>query len=102
MNKLFVFLLLVSCGKQVSINNSKLESTSSLSTASTTLKDGVLFRLESGDNIQYSGRSYAVSKYSSHQALTFIKSVSIGARVSVRFKGTVKDTQVTIEEISSL
>ncbi len=102
-NKLFILILILisSCGRQVDINTSKLESYSKLSEEQMNKEkvDAILFRLKSSDNIQYSGKSYNVSGQSSHLALSFIKSKSIGSNVKVRIKGKFKGTEVIIETI---
>lgn len=98
---LFILIAISACGRQVNISNSKLESYSELTQAEIDkLKvDALLFRLQSSDNIQYSGKSYHVSAQSSHLALTYIKSKSIGSHIQVRLKAKFKGTEVVIETI---
>ena len=103
-NKLLPLLIIIlssSCGRQVNISNSKLESFSNLTEAEIEKQkvDALLFRLQSSDNIQYSGKSYHVSAQSSHVALTFIKTKSIGSHVQVRLKAKFKGTEAIIETI---
>lgn len=103
-NKFIILILILfisACGRQVNISSSKLESYSKLTDAEID-KDkvnAVLFRLQSSDNIQYSGKSYQVSAQSSHLALTYIKTKTIGSHVPVKVKAKFKGTEVIIEVI---
>lgn len=97
---LFVLLLFTSCGKDVRLKNSQLESLSNITVAETVTvnKEGILFVTDSGDSLQFNGNKYPISKYSSHLAFTFINTKESG-QYTVKFKGEIKKTEAVIELI---
>lgn len=97
---LVFFLLLSSCGPNIRLKENKLESISPLSPSqmASFQKEGVL--LKGGQNeVQYDGRTYLVSKYSSKESEVFISSLPMGSSVPVIFTGGLSGNQIVIETI---
>jgi len=97
---IFVLLILISCGKDVRLKNSQLESLSNITVAETVTvnKEGILFVSDSGDSLQFNGNKYPISKYSSHLAFNFINSKPVG-QYTVKFKGEINKSEAVIELI---
>ncbi len=105
-SSLILFVLLVGCGTDVKIDNSKLESFSNVtSTTSTSLvaKAGSLKRGNgtTKDVIIYSGVSYTVSIYSSYSSLEYIAAKSLNYQGSVTFKGTITGSEILLENLTN-
>ena len=102
MNKSFIilFFFAISCGKNVNISNQKLQSNSTLSTSSSTFQEGVLIRGKP-DKIKMSSVLYAVSVYSSYNALEFVASKKLDSQIDVKFKGKVKNSEIILETIQA-
>lgn len=101
---LVISLFLISCGREVTLSNSKLEKFSSITEADSakTLQTGTLLRAsKNGDSdyIKVSNTSYKVSPYSSFNALKFISLAAAGTEVSVKFTGTIKKTEIVLETL---
>lgn len=101
---ILISLFISSCGKEVNLSNSKLESVSQINQAeiTKTQSDGVLMRKSSStekDRLQYEGNTYDVSIYSSYNALEFIASKAMGTTQPVKFKGKILNKEIQIEEI---
>lgn len=97
-----LLLLTISCGKQVTLSSNKLESYNTVTTADSIKVDktGTLIRKNinsPSDRITTGGQTLAVSKYSSHQALTAINSRAEGITVPVRYKGEIKGSEIVLE-----
>jgi hypothetical protein len=100
------FILIIGCGTDVKIDNSKLESFSNVtSTTSTSLvaKAGSLKRGNgtTKDMIVYSGVSYTVSMYSSYSALEYIAARSLNYQGNVTFKGTITGGEILLETLTN-
>lgn len=98
------FILLSSCGNQVQLANNKLETYNSVkqSTQAKADKSGTLIRKNvssTTDKINNGSQTINVSKYSSHQALEFIKGRAEGVQVPIRYKGEELNSEIVVEYI---
>jgi putative cell wall-binding protein len=100
---ILMLAFLISCGKDVSINNSRLESISSVtdSEGKSVYQEGQLIR-DIDDQIKTAGRTYKVSKYSSHQALSFISAQPRNREIHVQIRGKSTTNEIRLEEIKKL
>ncbi len=101
---LILFLFISSCGRDVSVSNTKLESISNVtqSDATTVDKEGTLLKSSSSDvddQILTDTGTLFVSKYSSFNALEFIKAKADGSETPVTYRGEVKGKEVFLEHI---
>jgi len=96
---LLLLILIVGCGKQVSISTTKLKNASE-SNALSVMKEGTLVR-GNPDRIMQNGNPLTVSKYSSHLSLQFIKTIPMGQEISVKFEGDVKGTEVILRTLEN-
>lgn len=96
---LFLALLLTSCGREVKLTNS-LESFSQITQAEQAnyQKAGTLIR-GSTDQVSTNGVTFKVSIYSSHNALTFIKTIPAGTQVPIHYTGGINGTDIVLESI---
>lgn len=99
-----MLIFMVSCGKDVNLSNSKLESISEITegSASKVQNSGVLLRKASSttqDRIQYNGQYYNVSMHSAYNALEFIAAKPLGSSVNVKFKGKTVNREMLLQEI---
>lgn len=95
-------LLIVSCGKQVSIDHTALKDASQLQTKeSNSLQKGVISKIKSTGNnyLLYNDFSYKVSENSSLLSKRFIEELPAG-QTHVLFKGKVLKEEIVISEIS--
>lgn len=95
---ILILLFIASCGKEVSINNSKLQSKSIL--IEDGFSKGTLIRGVE-DKIIIAGRGYKVSQYSSNQAQAFIRSQPLNIEIPIGLKGVVTH-EVRLVEIKKL
>lgn len=97
---LIVLILSISCGREITLTNNKLERQNSSSTteALRTLQEGILIR-SSTDQISLNGQTYRVSAYSSYLAKKFIASQLPGSQTAVRFKGQLNKGEMEIEQM---
>jgi hypothetical protein len=98
----FSFLILLSCGKDVSIPTKSLERQSSVTDAATenVYKDGVIVR-STEDKLKVGTKTYTISRYSSNLAFTFIQGLSDGTETAVKFKGELRGSEAIIEKIEN-
>jgi hypothetical protein len=93
--------LFSACGKDVSINQSKLESFSHITDSSQqyVTQDARLIRLNGQSTIAIAAKSYQVSKYSSEQALSFIAARAPSSETNIVIKGEIKASEIKIVQI---
>ncbi len=103
-NKIVFFFLLVlmSCGKDVKFTN-ELETSNAVTQAEPIAITQTANLVRSSANppgtLFMNGRTYKISPFSSHVALTFINQQSEGVSVPVKIRGEVKSTEVYIKVI---
>lgn len=97
---LFISLFLVSCGNEVKIKSNQLENIDPLTDAQVASyqKSGV-FTKGNPSKIQYQGRTYNISVYSSKVTQDFISAAPSGTQIPVYFTGGVDGSQVVVETI---
>lgn len=107
-NKILILLLVcAACGRDVKVDNSKLESYSQVTEAEA-LKlssDGVLKRTGTealASELTYKNTTYKIHAGSSYLALTYLSSLSNGSSTSVTFVGKIKGKEIVLEEIKSI
>lgn len=97
--KLLILLTLaVSCGPQVKLKENQLENPSLLTSTKAHEMSGTISK-GAKNIVQYQGKSYEVSKYSSKMALDYIAGMTAGAQASITFTGGFKGAEVVIENI---
>jgi hypothetical protein len=106
LNKILILLLLVSCGRQVDLTNSKLESASRVTKAEEIplTSTGTLIRATRNgdkDTLLSTGGSLTISPFSSHLALNFIAKTPAGAQVPVRYAGKVSGGEVVLTKLEA-
>lgn len=97
---IFSFILLTSCGRDIKISTSKLESMSQVTQAgesSLTQSEGILKKMPSSTELIIQGKTLSVSPFSSHMALAFISGMTVGSQREIRFRGILKKTEVILE-----
>lgn len=87
-------LLLISCGKDVKMKPNKLESVQALKKYE---KAGILNTAT--NSIFHNGKSYKISKYSSHQSLTFINSQPGASEIPIVCRCGFDSLEVVLESI---
>lgn len=94
-------LLIVSCGKQVSIDHTALEEASKLQTKSAkTFQDGAISKMSNTNKyLVYNNSSYKISETSSRLSKEFIEKLPTG-KTEVTFKANFLGEEVAIQEIS--
>jgi hypothetical protein len=101
LSKTLISLFILSgCGNNITLKENKLENLDSLSSSTNTSykKYGTL-KKGSPSLVTFEGRNYIVSIYSSKSAIDFIKSLPVGAQVSVVFTGGIDNNEYVIETI---
>ena len=101
LSKTLIFLFILSgCGNNITLKENKLENLDSLSSNSNTSykKYGTL-KKGTPSMVNIEGRNYIVSIYSSKSAIDFIKSLPLGAQVSIVFTGGIDNNELVIETI---
>jgi hypothetical protein len=101
-----LFILLLGCGTEVKIDNSKLESYSNVTTTTSTALVAKVGSLKRGngstkDMIIYNGTNYNVSMYSSYSALEYISAKPLNYQGSVTFKGTMTGNDLLLETLTN-
>lgn len=100
---LLTLFLVISCGREVNISNSKLKNYSGLNENENVQlnQEGILIR-GTPDTISSLGRSHQVSSYSSIQALEFIASKPLGTQMPVRFRQKeIRNNEIILELIQA-
>ncbi len=97
---LFTFLL-GSCGPNVNFKNNDLATKSQLTSSELERfqKLGTISKTSSQTIIDYEGRSYVVSIYSSKLANDFIAALPIGSNFSIKFTGGTSRNEINLETI---
>ena len=105
---LSVLVLVAGCGKEVNMSSiSSLEKYTSVTEggSSKVLKDGTLIRASKNgeaDYLQTNNGKYKVSPYSSYETIKFISVTTPGTSVMVKFRGTIKNTEIVVEMIEKI
>lgn len=103
-NKFFILItiLLISCGKDVSISTKELQYNSTLSngTSISSNQEGLLLR-DTKDRLVVGGTTYNVSIYSSYLALEFIAARPLNSQHQVKFKGKLRGSEIILELIET-
>lgn len=99
LNRLLMLSLFISigCGKDVTVSN-LLEKQSAITQAEskTVTQDGIFIK-GSTNQLKIAGKSYKISKYSSHMALEHIASLPEG-ETPVKFFGEIKVDEIVIQK----
>lgn len=103
---LLSFLIFVAgCGKEVNMSSvSSLEKYTSITEgeSSQVLKTGTLIRATKNgeaDYLQTNDGRFKISPYSSFETMKFISVTPAGSQVAVKFRGTLKNTEIVVEAI---
>jgi|GEM_PF-7046139 len=99
--KLLLLLALVSCGKEVKISQTKLESESSIFIAEEdkSLLSGTFYKTQPY-RLLVKNRNYSISKFSSYQAFEYISALEEGRNYNVDLKGKISGNEIILESIS--
>lgn len=94
---LLVLLFAFSCGPQVRLKENKLEDKSLLTKKNHELT-GTISK-SSKTVVQYQGKTFEISKYSSKEAQNFVAAMAPGSNVAITFTGGFTATEVILETV---
>lgn len=99
---LLSLILIASCGKNVKISTTELETNSRLSDGNSTLtnQEGIIKR-GTPDLIIVNGPALKVSIYSSYSALEFVAIRPLNSQTPVRFRGKIKNNEMVLEYLEA-
>lgn len=101
-SKFLLLLLIISCGKEVSISNSALERSASITegdSSKVTTETAQLVKTTNYTQIIRGTRTYLVSGHSSYLALQFVGSLPVGSQISVRYRGEINGNEIALHTI---
>ncbi len=105
---LTLLVLVAGCGKEVNMSSvSKLEKFSSVTEGeiAKVSQNGTLIRAtKNGDSdyIKTDRGQYKISPYSSYETMKFISVTAPGSETRVKFRGTVRSTEIVVETIEKI